>query len=241
MNYDSEVEAFERFCKVFPTSRALLLDTYDTIEGAKRAVSSRVKPTLVRLDSGDRYDLSKKVRRILDLADLRDTKIFVTGDLNEHVLESLTSRKAPIDFFGVGTELATSRDDPALSGIYKLVGVRRGGQATQRVKTSEGKRTIPGTKQIHRKYTQKGKIQTDILALENEEPPRGTVPLMIKVIQKGSITYTSPTLDVIQENAKREISTLPPKFLRLKGSVKPPVKLSRNLELLAKKLWTSSA
>ena len=73
MDYDSEEEAFERFCKVFPTSRALLLDTYDTIEGAKKAASSGVNPTLVRLDSGDRYDLSKKVRKILDEA-LRDIK-----------------------------------------------------------------------------------------------------------------------------------------------------------------------
>jgi len=237
MNYDSEEEAFERFCKVFPASRALLLDTYDTIEGAKKAVSSGVKPTLVRLDSGDRYDLSKKVRRILDEAGLKDTEIFVSGDLNEYVLDDLTSRGAPIDSFGVGTELVTSRDDPALSGIYKLVAVKRSGTTIHRVKTSEGKRTIPGAKQIYRKYGQRGEIQEDVLTLENEDRPPGTVPLMLKVLDKGRLVYKLPTVSLIQDRAKKEVAALPLSFRSLTGSEKPPVKLSEELENLANSLW----
>lgn len=237
MNYDSEEEAFERFCKVFPSNPALLLDTYDTIEGAKKAVSSGVKPSLVRLDSGDRYDLSKKVRRILDEAGLKDTKIFVSGDLNEYALDDLTSRGAPIDSFGVGTELVTSRDDPALSGIYKLVSVNREGKTVYRVKTSEGKRTLPGAKQIYRKYSQRGEIQEDVLALEKEERPPGTVPLMIRVFDKGKIIYRLPALTEIQNRATEQVTALPGTFRNLNSSEKPPVKLSKELEKLTRSLW----
>lgn len=94
MNYDSEQEAFDRFSKVFPSNPALLLDTYDTIEGAKKAATMKVAPSLVRLDSGDRYELSVRVRKILDDTGRKKTKIFVSGDLNEYILDDLTSRHA---------------------------------------------------------------------------------------------------------------------------------------------------
>jgi nicotinate phosphoribosyltransferase len=239
MNYDTEEEAFERFCKVFPSNRSLLLDTYDTVEGAKKAVSSGVAPSLVRLDSGERYDLSVKVRKILDDAGLKDTKIFVSGDLNEFLLDDLTARGAPIDGFGVGTELVTSRDDPALSGIYKLVAVKRKGKTIYRAKTSEGKQTIPGAKQIHRKYSQDGLIQTDTVALDNEEPPTGSIPLLTKVFDRGKLVYQLPEIDVIQDKGKRELATLPAKYRNLTTSEKPPVALSPTLKQLADSLWGS--
>jgi nicotinate phosphoribosyltransferase len=239
MNYDAEEEAFERFCKVFPSSRSLLLDTYDTIEGAKKAVSSGVAPSLVRLDSGDRYDLSVKVRKILDESGLKDTKIFVSGDLNEFLLDELTTREAPINGFGVGTELVTSRDDPALSGIYKLVAVKRKGRTIYRAKTSEGKQTIPGPKQIHRKYSQNGLIQTDIVSLDNEEPPADSVPLLTKVFDRGKLVYELPKISAIQDKGKREVATLPEGFRKLTDSRKPPVILSVTLRQLANSLWGS--
>jgi nicotinate phosphoribosyltransferase len=238
MSCDSEQEAFERFCRVFPTSCALLIDTYDTIEGAKKATSLKVKPSFVRLDSGDRYELSVKVRRILDEAGLKDTEIFASGDLNEYVLDDLMSRGAPIDSFGVGTELVTSRDDPALSGIYKLVSIKRDGKTFHRVKTSEGKRTMPGDKQVYRKYSQKGEIEEDILALEDEEPPNTTVPLMVRVFDHGRLVYDLPSIGLIQSRAKKEVSTLPAKYRGLSGSVEPPVRLSTKLEALSNALWT---
>jgi len=237
MNYDVEQEAFERFCKVFPSSCAPLIDTYDTVEGARIAASLSVKPSLVRLDSGDRYDLSLKVRKILDDAGLKDTKIFASGDLNEYILDDLTSRGAPIDSFGVGTELVTSRDDPALSGIYKLVSVRRDGRTIYRVKTSSGKRTIPGGKQIYRRYMENGEIQEDVLTLEDEMTPSGTVPLLIKVIEQGRLVYDLPSIDQIQDRAKKEIAGLPAKCKTLTGSVDPPVRLSPKLEQLSNTLW----
>jgi nicotinate phosphoribosyltransferase len=169
---------------------------------------------------------------------LNGTEIFASGDLNEYVLDDLTSRGAPIDSFGVGTELVTSRDDPALSGIYKLVSIKRDGKIFHRVKTSEGKRTIPGDKQVYRKYSQNGEIEEDIIALEEEEPPDTTVPLMVKVIDHGKLVYDLPSIHLIQSRAKKEISTLPAKYGCLSGSVEPPVRLSSKLEALSNALWT---
>lgn len=237
MNYDSEEEAFQRFCRVFPSNPAILLDTYDTIEGAKKAVASKIKPSLVRLDSGDRYDLSKKVRRIFDHAGLKGTKIFVSGDLDEYALDNLTKRKAPIDSFGVGTELVTSRDDPALSGIYKLVSVKRDGKVNYRVKTSEGKHTLPGAKQIYREYSVNGQIRQDILALAEEGAPRNAAPLLVEVYRKGKLVYTLPNINAIQARTTKEIASLPPRFKHLKGTKKSPVKVSSGLQLLARSLW----
>jgi nicotinate phosphoribosyltransferase len=239
MNYESEQEAFEKFAKVFPTNPALLLDTYDTIEGAKRATSMRFAPSLVRLDSGDRYDLSVKVRRILDDAGFKKTKIFVSGDLNELVLEELTSRNPPIDGFGVGTELVTSRDDPALQAIYKIVSTKRGGRMSYRVKTSEGKRTIPGAKQVYRKYSDAGEIQSDIIALESEEPPPTSKPLLVKVLSHGKLVYTLPSISAIREKATKEVARLPAKYKALKGFEEPPTMLSQRLQQLSNSLWAN--
>ncbi len=239
MNYDSELEAFERFCKVFPSNPALLLDTYDTIQGAKGAASLKVSPSLVRLDSGDRYDLSVKVRKILDDAGLRKTKIFVSGDLNEFALDDLTSRGAPIDAFGVGTELVTSRDDPALQGIYKIVETRRKGKTIYHVKTSEGKRTIPGAKQVYRRYSEAGEIQEDIIALEGEKTPAGTKPLLKKILDDGKLIYTLPNIDKIRAKTIADVGRLPAKYKVLKGSEQPPVKLSQTLEQLSQSLWSN--
>lgn len=239
MNYDSELEAFERFCKVFRSHPAVLLDTYDTLEGAKRAASLKIAPSFVRLDSGDRYDLSVKVRKILDDAGLKKTKIFVSGDLNEFALDDLTSRGAPIDAFGVGTELVTSRDDPALPGIYKIVETRRKGKVVYHVKTSEGKRTIPGAKQVYRRYSEAGEIQEDIISLEDEKRPLGTKPLLRKIMSGGRLVYRLPSIEKIRSIAITEVGRLPAKYKVLKGFEQPPVKLSQKLEQLSQSLWNN--
>jgi nicotinate phosphoribosyltransferase len=235
MNYESEEEAFQRFCKAFPSNPALLLDTYDTIEAAKKAVS--LKPSLVRLDSGDRYDLSMQVRKILDNAGLKQTKIFVSGDLNEFIIDDLTTRGAPIDAYGVGTELVTSRDDPALQAIYKIVATRRGGEVSFRVKTSEGKRTIPGAKQVYRKYSASGELEEDILALEAEGYDAGGDPLLVTVFKKGKVVYNAPSLSQIREKALKGLARLPAKYRDLANPQPPPVHLSAKLQKLSESLW----
>ncbi|MGA2628177.1 MAG: nicotinate phosphoribosyltransferase [Candidatus Bathyarchaeia archaeon] len=235
MNYETEEEAFQRFCKVFPSNPALLLDTYDTLEAAKKAVS--LKPSLVRLDSGDRYELSVKVRKILDDAGLKQTKIFVSGDLNEFIIDDLTTRGAPIDAFGVGTELVTSRDDPALQAIYKIVAIRRGDEVSFRVKTSEGKRTIPGAKQIYRKYSGNGEIEADILALQSEDADVEGEPLLINVLKNGKVIYSAPNISRIREKTLKGVARLPAKYRELANPQPAPVQLSSKLQTLSEALW----
>jgi len=236
MNYESEEEAFQRFCKTFPSNPALLIDTYDTIKGAKKSVTIRPPPTLVRLDSGDRYELSKRVRKILNNAGLKKTRIFASGDLNEFILNELTTRRAPIDSFGVGTELVTSRDDPALQGIYKIVETRRNGELSFRVKTSEGKRTLPGAKQIYR-ICRGGVFVEDILALENEAPPPHANPILLRILVRGRRARKLPSIQESRRRAKNEVSRLPSRFKELENPQPSPVRLSSRLQTLAESLW----
>ena len=235
MYYETEEEAFNRFCKAFPSRPALVLDTYDTIKAVQKVVP--LKPSLVRLDSGDRYDLSVKVRKLLDDAGLKQTKIFVSGDLNEFIIDDLTSRGAPIDAFGVGTELVTSRDEPALQGIYKIVETRRSGGRSFRVKTSEGKRTLPGAKQVYRKYSSNGEIKEDILALAEEKETSLGEPLLVEVLKNGKLAYSLPRLSEIRERALKTVSSLPPSFRDLNNPQPSPVVLSQRLQLLSESLW----
>jgi len=238
MAFDSEREAFQAYQKVFPENTALLIDTYDTIEGAKTAVSLGISPTLVRLDSGDLLDLSKKVRRILDEAGYRNTKIFASGDLNEYKVKELVSQGAPIDAFGVGTELTTSREDPALPGIYKLVELRRGSQTIPRVKLSPSKVTIPELKQVFRVYSNSGLIREDIVAIDGEASPESAArPLLVKVIEKGGLVYEIPSLADAREYAKKQVETLPHEFKDLVSVAEPPVRLSPKLSALCERLY----
>jgi nicotinate phosphoribosyltransferase len=234
MNYETEEEAFNKFCRAFPSNPALLLDTYDTIKAVERAIP--FKPSLVRLDSGDRFGLSVKVRKILDEAGLKQTKIFVSGDLNEFIVDDLTSKGAPIDGFGVGTELVTSRDDPTLQGIYKIVETRRNGELRFRVKTSEGKRTLPGAKQIYRTYSPKGQMK-DVMALANENDIPPGEPLLIEVLNRGRSVYTFPRLSDVRKRALENISRLPSDFKNLNNSPPSPVVLSEQLQTLSESLW----
>jgi len=237
MNYDNEREAFEKYCRVFPSKPAILVDTYDTIAGTRRAIEIGKKPSMVRLDSGDVYELSVKVRRILNRAGLHDTKIFVSGDMNEYKISNLVSRRAPIDAFGVGTELVTSRDDPALPGIYKLVAIEREGKWVPRVKISTGKRTLPGPKQIFRKYSDRGKLQWDLLGMADEEPPCGTLALLERIIDRGSLVYEFPRIDEIRERALAEVESLPLAAKRLRGGRAPKVRLTSKLRTIAQSLY----
>jgi len=238
MAFDSEREAFQAYQKVFPENTALLIDTYDTIEGARTAVSLGISPTLVRLDSGDLLDLSKKVRRILDEAGYGNTKIFASGDLNEYKIKELVSQGAPIDAFGVGTELTTSREDPALPGIYKLVELRRGSQTIPRVKLSPSKVTIPELKQVYRVYSDMELIKEDVIAIDEEPSPESAArPLLVKVIEKGRLVYEIPSLAEAREYAKKQVETLPHEFKDLVGITEPPVRLSPKLSALCERLY----
>jgi len=234
LNFDSELEAFRQYCKVFPENTTLLVDTYDTVQGVKNAMSVGITPAGIRLDSGDLLTMSRRVRRMLDDAGFKQTKIFASGDLNEYLIDQLMRKGAPIDAFGVGTELATSRDDPALPGIYKLVALKKDGSTIYKMKLSKGKKTLPGPKQIYRVFGSDGMLQHDVLALEAEAPLAGGAPLMTKVIGDGQLLRPLPDAHEARERALDELSKLPAKFKSLNRVVAAPVRLSSGLRKLAR-------
>ena len=145
-SFPSEMEAFERLQRLLGDATAYLIDTYDTIEGARAAAALGRPLWGVRLDSGNLVELSREVRKILDDAGLKNAKIMATSDLNEYKILEYAAAGAPIDAFGVGTDLATSADSPSLGVVYKLVELN--GRFT--AKFSEDKHTLPGAKQVFR-------------------------------------------------------------------------------------------
>jgi nicotinate phosphoribosyltransferase len=145
-----EPESFRRLQKLMGDSTIQLIDTYDPVEGARRATALGKPLAGVRLDSGDYKVIAPQVRGILDAAGLADAKIVVTGDLDEFRIRDLVRSATPIDVFGVGTQLSTSADCPSLSATYKLVELEIGGIKRFTAKYSEDKRSVPGAKQIFR-------------------------------------------------------------------------------------------
>ena len=228
MAFEHEIDAFRAYFKVFPDSTTLLIDTYDTVAAAKKVkdVASNVKG--VRIDSGDLVDLTGKVRSILDQDGLKHVKIFVSGDLNEYKIHDLMAANAPIDFFGVGTELVTSYDDPALSGVYKLVEATTEGKLHSRIKTSHGKLSYPGKKQIYR-FLQGSYYSHDMMCLFDEQAPTGGIPLLECYCKNGKVVEELPGISEIQNRAQFELHRLSHEFQDLTQAVDYPVGLSDKL------------
>ncbi len=145
-SFEDELEAYRVLQQMLGENTIYLIDTYDTLEGARKAVSLGRPMWGVRIDSGNLVEMSREVRAILDAAGFQDA----TSDLNEYKILELMAAKAPIDAFGVGTDLATSSDVPSLGAVYKIVEVARGDQRRYTAKFSEGKGTLPGAKQVFR-------------------------------------------------------------------------------------------
>ena len=151
MSFANEIASFQQLQQLLGESTVYLIDSYDTLEGARRAVALGRPMWGVRLDSGNLTELAPAVRKILDDAGLVDAKIMATGDLNEYKIHELVAARTPIDMFGVGTELSTSADAPSLGVVYKLVELESpqlGHRYT--FKLSEDKATLPGGKQVFR-------------------------------------------------------------------------------------------
>jgi nicotinate phosphoribosyltransferase len=216
MAHPTEEAAFEAYVSVFPNASILLIDTYDTLEGARRAAAiARDKLKGVRLDSGDLGALSVAVRRILDEAGLRSAQIVASGDLNEFRIVELRHAGAPIDLYGVGTDLVTSRDAPALGGVYKLVEIGEGERRVPIAKFSEGKATLPGAHQVYRARGEDGRLARDVIALADEPPLEGAEPLLSPVMRAGARVASAAGLDVIRARARRELAGLPEALARI--------------------------
>lgn len=228
MAYDDEHESFQCFHKVFPDNTILLIDTYDTIKGAKLATKIGKKLKGVRLDSGNITLLSKRVRRILDDAGLEQVKITASGDLNEYKISQMLAKGACIDSFGVGTEMVTSKDIPALGGVYKLVEQEKEGRLIPKMKFSKDKASCPSKKQVYRFLNKRGLFRKDIIGLVDEE--FDAEELLQPVIKKGKLVYKIPTVQQIQKTAEKNISQLPDKFKALDCKTEYPVMISKRLK-----------
>jgi nicotinate phosphoribosyltransferase len=228
MAFEDEREAFERFAAVFPREATFLIDTYDTIEGARNATRSKSQPAAVRLDSGDLAVLAPQVRQILDQAGWQAVKIFASGDLNEYKIAALLSAGAPIDAFGVGTELVTVADAPSLGCVYKLANFQGVGDHSGRIKRSTGKRTYPGRKQVFRESSANGKFAQDVIGLAEEELAGDR--LLRPVISSGKLDGTLPDLRQIQQLCRSQLGRLPADLLSLNRTARYPVEVSSALQ-----------
>ena len=236
--FENEYDAFRAYAKVFPDDSVFLIDTYDTIAGARIAakVGQEMKQQGhalkgVRLDSGDLVYLSHKVREILNAAGLTNTLIVASGGLDEFKIERLINKGACIDAFGVGTAVGTSADAPNLDIVYKLV---RFNKRNIR-KLSPGKQTLAGRKQVFRKLDQQGKMSADILGL-HDETIEDTRPLLSPVMRRGKLVHNHPGLYDIQENFKLNFNALRDRFKSINKSHQFPVHLSEKLKQVQEEL-----
>lgn len=232
MSFNREIDAFAQYQSVFPESTILLVDTYDSVAAVQKAVAAGIPFQGVRLDSGDLLRLSRRIRSLLDASGLRHVQILASGDLDEYRIRDLLRGGAPIDAFGVGTELSTSRDEPALAGVYKLVSMQRHRRILPRVKLSVQKRTLPGSKQIFRVRNKHGVFAWDNLCLEGEAGPADSEPLLIPVMKSGRLVAPLPDLDASRRLAQEQVQKLPERFRKLEPAGRYPVRISPRLRQL---------
>src|SRR4051812_37961906 len=212
--FDTEEEAFRCFIESFPEGTVMLVDTYDTLQGVRNAIAAArdkgVSLAGVRLDSGDLGKLARESRRLLDEAGMTETRIAASGDLNEARIASLVDAGAPIDLWGVGTDLGTSRDSPVVNGVYKLVARHRGGEWQGVWKRSADKATIPGPKQVFRSYSG-GTLAGDVIAAADEE--REGEPLLRPAMRGGEIAGAE-SLAEIRDRTEAQLDALPEELRR---------------------------
>ena len=201
MSFQSETEAFCRLQQLMGDYTVQLIDTYDALEGARKA--GRLGKPLwgVRIDSGDLLALSREVRSILDAAGLQDSRIMASGDLNEERIAELLAAGAPLNSFGVGTELATSADAPAMGMVYKVVELEHQGRHRYTAKRSLGKMSVPGAKQIWRFEDH------DVVTLADEKL-EGGIPLFQPMIRDGERVNAPEDLQAIRDHARRSRAKL---------------------------------
>ncbi len=233
-SFGDEIEAFRAFARSFPQKTILLIDTYDTVAGARNAAIVGQEMAKeggrllgVRLDSGDMTRLSQQVRKILDEASLDDTEIFASSSFDEYKIARTIKEGARIDAFGVGTRMGVSADAPYFDIAYKLV------QYGERpiMKLSPGKVNLAGNKQVFRKTDPQGRFLEDIIGTW-DETVEGACPLLEPVIQDGKLLKSHPSLEEIRERFRKNFAALDEKYKALENPPVYPVKVSARLNAL---------
>lgn len=234
MVFDDELEAFQKYAQYLPNNCVFLVDTYDTIEGVKKAVSvgqwlkQQGKRFLgIRLDSGDLTYLSIKSREILDAAGFPDAAIIASNELDETIISELKRQGAKINIWGVGTNLVTASNQPALDGVYKLSAVRDpGGPWKYKLKLSEQmvKVSNPGILQVKRFSDQQGYVADAVydvnlglncnsVIVDPLDPTRQKIlnshwesrDLLMPIFRNGKLVYDSPALNTIRSTTQKEL------------------------------------
>jgi nicotinate phosphoribosyltransferase len=214
MGFATELDAFCAFLRDQPERPTLLIDTYETLDGARNAIEAArvtgIVPAAVRLDSGEVDELSRAVRQLLDDGGLAAIEIVCSGDLDEYRIAELVADGAPIDGFGAGTRLVTGGDAPALGGVYKLV--ESAGRPV--MKRSSRKATLPGRHQVFRS------ADGDVIGLATEE--LAGRPLLEPALRGGERVSEPPSLDAIRDRAAAGLAELPEavRALRDPGTVR---------------------
>lgn len=243
MAFPDEEESFKAWGDVMPNNLIFLIDTYDSIKGAKKAIhvaealrQKKIQMTGVRLDSGDLAQLSIEVRKLLDDAGFKTAKIMASNELDEYLITELKRQGAKIDLWGVGTHLVTGKEQPALDGVYKLSAIRDSKTSPWRhkVKISEQlvKVTNPGLLQVRRYsntagyeydilYDQSQPLPSKITALDPFDPMNTKTTssdtyrdLLVPVMRKGKVVYDLPSLPEIQKYSLTELEKFNPAIRR---------------------------
>lgn len=267
MSFPSELDAFRAYAEIFPDNCVLLVDTYDTLKsGVPNAIIAlnelKAKghvPKGIRLDSGDLAYLSKRARKMLDEAGLKEVKIYASSDIDEHVLQSLYLQGAQIDVYGIGTKLITSYSHPSLGGVYKLAAIEEDGELKARIKISNNveKVTNPGLKAVKRIYDEDGKAAADLIVLKGEEfdttkpltifHPTETwktttfssysmKDLMVTVFKDGELVYDMPSFKEICAHARASLDEFYDEYKRIRNPHIYKVDLSDELYNLKKSI-----
>jgi nicotinate phosphoribosyltransferase len=233
-SFDREIESFRAFAKSFPDNTVLLIDTYDTLAGARKAVTvaremrqAGQSLRAVRLDSGDMVQLSKQVREIFDESGLPEVKIFASGGFDEFKIQKILTAGAIIDAFGVGTKMGVSADAPYLDMAYKMV--MYNGRPV--MKLSTGKVSLAGPKQVLRQRHEQGFFRRDLIGLLEEEVA-DSESLLERVMQDGKRLLPRQPLPKIQKRFREEFSLLPEIYKDLEGNPNYTVEVTPQLQAL---------
>ena len=237
MTFENELEAFESYARVLPDNCVFLIDTYDTLKGAKNAIevgkmlkSEGKSLSGVRIDSGDLAYFSSKVRKLLDESGFQNTRIIASNNLDENIIASPKEQEASIDAWGVGTKLVTAFDQPALGGVYKLSAIKQDDQWNYKIKLSEQaiKVNNPGIQQVRRFsldgiyladmiYDQNHKLGNDHLMIDPIDHTRRkkissdtlkNEDLLVPIFDSGRSIYQNPDVHTIRRAVKEELECL---------------------------------